>query len=124
MKKIIVSIALIAILLPNIAIAQGIVRFAYTFGQLTVSSTAVPFAAAKLKSGANQANVIVMTVSCASGTSCVLRFTIDGTTPTASLGMRALYGDTVSIIGYNNNALFKGIRETSTDVVLDVTYMR
>jgi hypothetical protein len=123
MKKISILVLIFALLTPTILTAQT-VRFAYTFGQQTISSTATALTSTKVTSGSNQANVVVFTVNCASGTSCVLRFTIDGTTPTASLGLRALYGDTVSIIGYNNNKLFKGIRETSTDVIIDVVYLR
>jgi hypothetical protein len=70
------------------------------------------------------ANVTIFTVNCASGTTCILRFTIDGTAPTSSTGLRALYGDTVSITGLNNNTLFRGIRETSTDVKIDVTFLK
>ena len=124
MKKILSILLVLAILVTPTLVYGQTIRFAYQFGQQTVSSTAVGFTTSKLRSGSNQANVVVFTVNCASGTTCVLRFTINGTTPTASLGMRALYGDTVSITGYSNNAAFRGIRETSTDVVLDVTYMR
>ncbi len=126
-KKIMAGLVLgVALLSPVAALAQ-ITRYAYAYEQLTVSSTAVGFTASKVKStttAINQANQVVFSVNCASGTTCILRYTIDGTTPTASVGLRALYGDTIKIDGYGNNTLFRGIRETSTDVKLDVAFLR
>lgn len=105
--------------------AAQVLRYAYAHEQVTVSSTATSLTAGKVNASTiNRAQLAIMTINCASGTSCVLRFTIDGTTPTASLGLRALYGDTITISANSNIAGFKGIRETSTDVVLDVTYLR
>ncbi len=122
MRKLISTFVLLVALLP-VAVSAQVIRYAYTSEQLTVSNTAVGFTAAKLRqSPIQQANKVTFTVNCASGTTCVLRFTIDGTTPTASLGLRALYGDTVTIEGFKNNLTFLGIRETSTDVKLDVTF--
>jgi len=97
---------------------------AYDKEAITVSSTAVPFTASKVTEAApNSAALAQFSVNCASGTSCVLRYTTSGTA-TTSTGQRALYGDTLSIYGHDNILAFSSIRETSTDVVINITYYR
>src|ERR1022692_1898929 len=101
--------------------------YAYDHETITVSSTALPFTASKVTSptiSTNSSNYVTFTVNCASGTSCVLRFLTDGGTPTASLGLRAPYGTIVQIYNHTDITKFSGIRETSTDVKLDVQYAR
>ena len=99
----------------------------YAYESLTVSNTSKGFTSTKLvdpTNSINSANYLMFTVNCASGTTCILRFTVDGTTPTTAVGMRALYGDNVQIFGFKANKAFRGIRETSTDVLLDTTFYR
>ena len=97
----------------------------YEFETLTISSAALPFTATKVTSGSNQANYVAFTVNCASGTTCILRFRVDGLAiPSTTLGTRALYGDEVQIYGNRAIKNFRGIRETSTDVLIDTTYFK
>lgn len=105
-----------------------IFRHAYVLEDLTISSSSTPFTASKVTSSNNpldSANMVVFRVNCASGTSCILRFTMDGvTTPTTTVGLRAAYLDTVTLYSHDNIVAFRGIRETSTDVIIDVQYFR
>lgn len=108
-------------------VTQSPVRVAYDNETLTIAGTAAGFTTSKITPTTNPQNaaqVAVFTVNCSSGTTCILRFFVDGSVPTASAGMRALYGDTVSISGRDNVVNFKAIRETGTSVVLDVQYFR
>jgi hypothetical protein len=98
----------------------------YQSEQVTVSTVSIGFTSSKITSldptATANANVATFTVNCASGTSCVLRFTIDGTAPTTSTGLRALYGDTVTVNGHVAIVNFRAIREISTNVLIDTVY--
>jgi hypothetical protein len=120
-----ISILIILGIISGPVMAQAI-YIPYDFETLTISSSALPFTASKITGTdpLNFAVYTVFTVNCASGTSCILRFTVNGTTPTASVGMRALYGDSVTIMGRTSVFRFRGIRENATDVIIDVTYFR
>lgn len=53
-----------------------------------------------------------------------IRMTIDGTTPTASVGMRIAAGDSVVVSGEGNVANLLMIREDGTNSSVSVTYLR
>ncbi len=101
------------------------VYVAYDREAITVAGTALGFTTSKINSNSasTSASLAQFSVNCASGTSCVLRYTTVGTA-TASVGQRALYGDTISVYGRDNVVAFNAIRETGTSVVIDVTYYR
>lgn len=101
------------VVLPNLA--------AFAFETITVSTTAIgPTAGTRApSSGAAKAAII-----CNPGTSNDVRFTIDGTTPTASIGMRLAPDSIVVIQGEANVANLKMIREDAADVAVPVTYLR
>lgn len=126
MKKLLTVLVLATVLLFPASLLAQTIRYAYTSEQITVAGTAVGFTAGKLNvDRTSVANQTTFSVSCSGGgTACILRYTIDGTTPTTTLGHRAFHGDTISISGYGNNVQFRGIRETATSVILDVTYLR
>lgn len=88
------------------------------FEQITAGATATGFTAALINAGNGhtQADVAVCTVSTAQ-----VRYRVDGTAPTSTVGNVANAGDTIPISG--NDALnnFKAIRTTATSGVLDCT---
>jgi hypothetical protein len=111
---------------PTVLLGQQQPVVPYDSETLTIDNTTIGFTSAKITNidpvATANANVAVFTVNCATGTACILRFTIDGSTPTTSHGLRALYGDTVSITGHVAIVNFKSTRETSTSVIFDSTY--
>ena len=129
MKKLF-TLVMLVLVTSTLAAQNSTTRFffAYQYGNLTVDGTSggVPFPAAKVDVVAtpmNSAQLVTFTVACASGTTCVVRFTLDGTAPTTTVGMRAFYGDTVSIYSHTSIVAFRAIRE-SDSAVLNVTYFR
>lgn len=103
--------------------------FAYDYGNVTVDATVggVPFPATDLawtSNPVNTAQLVTFTIDCAAGTTCPIRFTIDGTVPTTSVGMRADYQTTISIFNRPNLVNFRAIREGATSAILNVTYQR
>ncbi len=97
---------------------------AYSSETLTIAGTALGYTASKLHvSGSqNQANATQFRVECATGTTCPIRYTVDGTTPTSTVGSLLQYGDTVIIYGIQSNTAFRAIRTTSVSATLYVTY--
>lgn len=51
-----------------------------------------------------------------------IRFTLDGTTPTATVGHRADVYDQIELEGYHEVAGFRAIREGATSATVEVTY--
>lgn len=90
--------------------------------RITVAATAIGFTTTTYKPTSGDRKGI-----CASIAKCVpegadIRYRIDGTDPTSSIGRR-IYEDSVFyIIGSENIKRFKAIRTTSTSATLDVEY--
>ena len=95
---------------------------AYAYENLTVDDTAGGVALDAAKSASAQS--ISFTVSCSSGTDCPVRYTIDGTVPTTSVGTRLVYAQSAVIYSNTNIKHFLAIREGSTSAVLNITYFR
>ena len=124
-RRIILSLILILVL-PTIIIAQNnTTRFfvAYDYENLTVDTTVGGVAFDSTIVGST-AQSVTFTVACASGSSCPIRFTLDGTAPTTSVGLRADFEQSVTIYSNTNIKAFRVIREGATSAVLNVTYFR
>lgn len=109
--------------------AQGqdiINRFftAYDVENLTVAGTSVGFDTAKITPAEvpYRANLITFKVACAASSPCDISFTIDGTTPTASIGMLASEGDVVQLYNYTNIRNFRAIRTGANSATLRSIY--
>lgn len=89
-----------------------------SFEQLTVTGTAGGFTASVINAGNGhtQADVASCTVSTAS-----VRYRVDGTAPTATVGNVANAGDVIPLQGNDVLNNFRAIRTTSTSGVLDCT---
>lgn len=101
----------------------------YDYEDLTVDDTAggVALDEDKVQNPSNpieSAQLITFSVSCASGTSCNIRFTLDGTAPTTTAGILVSYGMIVNIYQHNAIQNFRAIRESSTSAVINVQYFR
>lgn len=84
------------------------------FMQLTVSSTAVALPAL------NVFQPVYALVQCETAN---VRYTLDGTTPTASIGMLLVAGSAVEVWGNGDIGRFRAIR-VSVDGQLNVSYAR
>lgn len=91
------------------------------FEQLTVAAAATAFTAAKvepdLSGGSRQAD----TAQCRLETAQI-RYTVDGTTPTAGVGTLLEIGDNLVISGHDSIMRFRGFRTGAVSGVLDCTY--
>lgn len=88
------------------------------FEQITVANTAIGFTAAKITpAGLPQATLAQCRLETAQ-----VRFTIDGTTPTSSVGTLLEIGDWLTISGHDSLERFRAIRTGSTSGQLDCTY--
>lgn len=127
MRKAILIGLLCALALPLNA-QNNTTRFfiAYDYENITVDNTAggKAFTASKVRASDGPANKVEFTVDCASGTDCPIRYTMDGTAPTTSIGMRAVYRDTVIIYSLTNITAFRAIREGATSAIINVQYYR
>ena len=131
LKRILVICALLVLALPLNA-QNSTTRFfvACEYENVTIDSTAggIGFTAAEYNAtecgGTNGAASVTFTVACASGTDCPIRMTLDSTAPTTSVGMRAIYGQSVTIYSITNIKTFRAIREGATSAVLNVQYFR
>jgi hypothetical protein len=114
MKKTILVIMLLC--LPVLAFA------AYDFETLTIDNTAagVPFTASKvIKSSAATTSAVKATCTLETAQ---IRFRIDGTAPTTTVGHPLEIGESFELIGNENIAKFKGIRTGGTSGVLQCSY--
>lgn len=131
MKKVLFA-AIIILLIPAHNHAQNLTNrffFAYADESITIDNTAggIGFTASKITSTSGpglSAQSATFTINCTSGTSCPIRITLDGTAPTTTVGMRADYGQSVTIYAQTNLVNFKAIREGSTSAKIDVQYFR
>lgn len=95
----------------------------YTFESITISSSALGLTAGKYNpSDPNQPLKEAQCVVITSETDSI-RYTFDGTTPTASLGHLMTSGGVLVLVGISAIRNFRGIR-TNTDATLMVTYQR
>lgn len=95
---------------------------AYDHEQITVSTTAVGFTATKYRptsADARRATKVVVTVDPTNP----IRYTLDGTTPTSSVGHYAVATQFV-LEGYDNIKNFKAIRQGASDAGVAASFMR
>jgi hypothetical protein len=103
----------------NVIISEG---NAYDSEAITVSTTAIGFAAAKIKS---ESNGTIHPISAVFSTEDAdIRISTDGTDPTASVGLLIETGTIVAIKGESDIRNFKAIRDAGTDAVINVTYFK
>ena len=86
---------------------------------ITVSSTAIGFTAGTAYPAGNAATAAVIT--CAAQP---IRYRVDGTDPSATVGHVMNDKDSLVINGPASVALFKAIKDGATDAVIHVTYYR
>lgn len=128
MKKLFLIIVLALITVPVIHGQNNTTRFfvACNYENITVDNTAggVRFTAAIVNSTAclSGAASATFTIACASGTDCPIRMTLDGTAPTTSVGLRAIYGQSITMYSNVNLLRFRTIREGATSAVISVQY--
>jgi hypothetical protein len=90
------------------------------FEALTVSTTAVGFTVANIRPP-GRSDAIVQLASCRLETAQI-RFTVDGTTPTSTVGTLLEVGDIVEVRSADLVLAWRGIRTTATDGKLNCTY--
>jgi hypothetical protein len=87
-----------------------------SYETLTVAGTAVPFTAGKYSQGGfNAAQVTVETAA--------ISYTVDGTTPTATVGHQAIAGSGFGICGLDAIKAFRAIQVVGA-ATLKITYFR
>lgn len=100
-------------------------RDAIAFESITVSTTAIgPTAATiKVEQGVYPGNVVSRSAETAFFTneSNAIRYRMDGTDPTASIGHAMASGDTLTVEGYDNIRRLRFIRQ-SADATIRATY--
>lgn len=92
---------------------------AYAYEAITVSTTALPCTAAKLVDGNANAQQIYITVE-----SNAINWTIDGTTPTSTVGHNLTAGSSLTITGNRNIVALKMIRSGGADATVKITYSK
>lgn len=92
------------------------------FEQITVTNSAIGFTAAKINN-TDGSHPAAVQASCRLRTAEV-SYTIDGTTPTASVGTLLEVGDTLLLNGPDILNTFRAIRTGATSGQLDCTYSR
>lgn len=91
---------------------------AYAQESITVSSSAIGFTDSIINNGGGlPPHIAVFVVEDGD-----IRFTCDGTTPTASIGIPAEVGDLIEIHGETNIEAFRAIRKGSVDAVIQPQY--
>lgn len=107
----------IALLLLAVPVAA---QFRYVaFEQITVATTAIGFTAATIQAGNGHPQVTL--ASCRLETAQV-RFTVDGTTPTSTVGTLLEIGDWLTLSSPDLVANFLAIRTGGTSGQLNCTY--
>ena len=92
----------------------------FAFEQITVAGTAVGFTAATFNPGGGAGPAKQALIECETAQ---LRYTTDGTTPTATVGHLLNIGDRFVIYGNDDVTAFRAIRVGASGQ-LNVTYMR
>jgi hypothetical protein len=93
----------------------------YDAEQITVSSAAIGFTAAKIKHESNGS--IHPREAMFSVETDQIRFRLDGTDPTAAIGHLASAGETIKVTGEADIRAFRAIR-VSTDATIFATYFK
>lgn len=99
--------------------------FAYDYENVTIADTAIGFTTSKVTSSTatHNANAVTFTIECSDGsTSCPIRMTLDGTTPTTTVGMLADYGSSITVYNHTSIVAFRAIRTGATSAVLNTQY--
>lgn len=89
---------------------------------ITVADTAIGFTASKIlinQTGGTHKRAVAALVSAETQP---MRFTVDGTTPTTTVGHLLAAGDYFVVRGEQNVSRFKAIRTTGSSGALQVTY--
>jgi len=126
MKKLALVVFALVLSTGSIRAQNNTTRFFYQYDHetITVSTTAIGFTTAKVNAAPIGAQLVTVTIECASGTTCTTRFLADGTTPTSSVGQQVDYQYSFSIYGHDNIVRFLAIRSASTDSKYQVAYYR
>lgn len=95
---------------------------AYDHEQLLVSGTALGFTATKYRPAAADARRAVKAIVTVDPTNPI-RYTLDGTTPTTSVGHYAV-GVSFELDGYDNIKNFRCIKQGATDAGLAASFLR
>ena len=91
---------------------------AYGTESITVSNAAKAFTSGTIEPG--DGTIPAKATFIVEGAS--IRFTVDGTTPTSSVGLLVQIGDTITINGQTDIKAFRAIRVTSTDATIQPVY--
>lgn len=102
-----------------LSVTLGAVRF-MTFEQLTVN-TAVGFTSGKIAPNGATNDPQATLAACRLETA-EIRWTIDGTTPTSSVGTLLEPGDWLTVTGFDSISRFRAIKTGATNGQLDCTY--
>jgi hypothetical protein len=95
------------------------------FEQLTVSNSVKTLTEAEFKpkdATLRSAHTAMISLEGTAGTNDV-RWTVDGTTPSSSVGHLLKAGDQVVVMGLGNLLKFKAIRAGSSDGILTISYL-
>lgn len=106
--------ALVVLVTAGVGLSAASYR---AFEQITVANTAIGFTALKINYYGTQATVAQCRLETAE-----VRYTLDGTTPTSSVGTLLEIGDVLTITDPTLIPLFKAIRTGSTSGQLDCLY--
>ena len=91
---------------------------ALDFEQITVANTAIGFTTAKITPASgnpmNRATCYLETAE--------IRYTVNGTTPTSTVGMIWAVNTEKTLVGHDVLVAFRGIRDSGTSGQLDCTY--
>lgn len=88
------------------------------FEQITVANTAIGFTSTKITSP----DGVLMTKAVCNLETGEVRYTIDGTTPTSTVGMIWAVNTSLTFVGHDVLSNFRAIRDSGTSGQLDCTY--
>lgn len=91
----------------------------YAFETITVSTAAIGFTTATMQAGDLSPGLAVVTVE-----SNPIRFRVDGTVPTSTVGHLSVAGDVLTVCGGSSVGRFSAIRQGASNATLTVTYYR
>jgi hypothetical protein len=94
----------------------------YKYEQKTISSAAIPFTLANISDSVTKTDAVRVDIVLAATNG--IRYTLDGSIPTAALGMPIAGGASFSIVGVDNIRAFLAIRSGGTDAVADMQFFR
>lgn len=101
-------------------LAAGLLAATGGFEQISVGATAIGLTLAKVSPpGARQ-----MTIATCRLEAAEIRWTRNGTVPTASVGILAEIGDTIRLTGHDDLVTFLAIETTATPGQLDCDYQQ